>query len=93
MEKLIELANAGVAVTLYGPKSLGSYQDDWHVVARKSAEGVELHITVDHPSLTYAITDLYNKWLSATGRGLPDHSLKQIEYVPTSVAIDDEIPF
>jgi len=91
MEKLIEMMNAGVAIALYGGREY-IYQGGWSIAAKRTDDGIALEIKVTGDSLQLCIDDLYEKWLSATGRGLPSHSLKQIEYVPPA-PLDDEIPF
>lgn len=90
MEKLIEMMNAGVAIALYGGHEY-VYRGGWSITAKRTDDGIALEIKVTGDSLRLCIDDLYEKWLSATGRGLPTHSLKQIEYTPP--ALDDEILF
>jgi short-subunit dehydrogenase len=78
MEKLIELANAGVEVTIYGPYL---FRKEWRVTATKSdTEGTELKIVTEHEVLLRAIEDAYDKWIRSTTNGLPNLSLRQIEH-------------
>lgn len=90
MEKLIEMMNAGVNIAVFGGKEY-NYKNEWSVNAKRNSDGVLLEIRTTGPDLQLCIDDLYERWLSATGRGLPTHSLKQIEYTPP--ALDDEIPY
>lgn len=91
MEKLIEMMNAGVSISVFGGMEFSYKKDQWTVNAKRNSDGVNLEIRTAGTDLQTCIDDLYEKWLSATGRGLPSHSLKQIEYTP--LALDDEIPF
>lgn len=91
MEKLIELANAGVSLAIFSGKDF-IYGSKWNFTAKKSDDGIALEIKVQGNDLETCIDDLYERWLSATGRGLPHHSLKQIEYVAPP-QLDDDIPF
>lgn len=91
MEKLIELANASVKVTVFGPGTL--YDTKWHVHLEKKDDGVELKVqSVDNDPLI-AAEDAYERWVKTT-RGIPTHNLNQITYEPPKPAdLDDEIPF
>lgn len=90
MEKLTELANAGVTIVVWGPKAL--YDMKWHVTAEKNDDGIELKIKTEHADLQFAIDDAYERWIKATSKGIPNLTLKQIDYVPPAPS-DDEIPF
>jgi hypothetical protein len=91
MEKLIEMMNSGVNVSVWGNEI---YKNQWHICAKKELDGVAFAVTVTNPHLEYAIEEVYSKWIGGT-RGLPAHSLNQIDYIPPAAPIDlnDEIPF
>lgn len=91
MEKLLELANAGVKITLWGPKALSGYHNEWSLVLEASHESVALRVQKGGTDLEATITDAYDAWNSATGRGLPQLGLKVLTY--EAPAADDEIPF
>lgn len=78
---LNQLSAAEVAITIYSPKSSSySYGGMWEVSLRKSDNGTQLSIDVQNESLEAAVEEGFNKWLRATGRGIPSLSLKQIEH-------------
>ena len=89
MDKLIELANAGVTIVILGPA--GMYAPKWHVNIKKNNEGTELTIKTEHVNPQSAIDDAYERWIKATGKGIPNLTLKQIDYIPPA-SLDDEIP-
>lgn len=80
MEKLIELSNAGIKIVIFSPKAL--YDGNWHIQAEKKDDGVELKIETKARDLVEAIDDLYERWEMNTRRGIPTHSLLQIEHIP-----------
>lgn len=97
MEKLIEMANAGVGLHIFSPTFLGSYQKDWHITAKREDDGIKLEITSSGPGLGVVIDDIYEKWVKAT-KGMPHLGLRQIEHqpfdrMPSPDALDAEIPF
>jgi hypothetical protein len=91
MNKLIEMANAGVNISIYGGPYWG---DRWHVAAKKEDDGIKLEVEAKHRDLQTAVDDCYEKWTSVTSRGARHLGLNQIDYVPpTPINLDDEIPF
>lgn len=97
MEKLIELANAGVEISMFGPYS---YREGWKLTATKSDDGSELKVSAESIDLYAAINDLYERWVRATSKGLPNLGLRQIEHIvppkedlASRPSIYDEIPF
>lgn len=93
MDKLLEMTNAGIKLTIYNPVWHYNYEG-WEIKACKSDDGANLELVVQHRDLQSAIDDIYERWIVAT-RGLPSMSLKQIEHVvpSTATAFDNEIPF
>lgn len=91
MEKLIEMANAGVSITIYGGPYWGNR---WDVQAKKEDDGIKLEVSSESKDLSEAINDTYEKWVSVTSRGAKHLGLNQIEHKPmTPPDLDDEIPF
>lgn len=77
MEKLLELANAGVEVNVNGPYQYSEY---WRLFASRETEGLALKIETRSTDLAEAINELYEKWVRATSHGLPAHTLRQITH-------------
>jgi hypothetical protein len=98
MDKLIELANAGLEISIFGPYT---YRDNWVVNGEKKSDGIELKIKAESPDLYSAINDLYERWVKATSKGIPNLGLNQIEHIvppapqysSPAFDIDNEIPF
>lgn len=97
MEKLIEMANAGVELNIFGPYQ---YRAEWSVNATKTdTEGTRLEIKYSGDNLLATIDEVYDRWIRATRNGMPSLTLNQIEHQPPAPYheikrdIDDEIPF
>ena len=97
MEILIELANAGVEITVYGPYS---YNENWRITAMKASEGTEIKVQASHTNLSTAIHDVYKRYVHATSYGVPELTLRQIEHIVPPApeymsppSLNDEIPF
>lgn len=92
MNKLIEMANAGVSITIYGGPYWG---DKWDVQAKKEDDGIKLEISSMSKDLETAINDTYEKWVSVTSKGARHLGLNQIEHAPPREPVDlnDEIHF
>lgn len=97
MEKLVEMANAGVGLHIFGPAFVGTWQKDWSITAKREDDGIKLEISSEGPDLAAAVDDIYEKWVTAT-KGMPHLGLRQIEHqpfgrMPSPDALDAEIPF
>lgn len=79
MEKLNELINAGVAVSINRFPQYGS--KTWGIECSKKNSGTDLTLRAEDEDLLAAIDSVYAKWVLATEK-IPSHSLRQIEYKP-----------
>ena len=78
MEHLLnELNNAGIKIRIESPRV--SYNDQWEVSLSKDDAGTALYINEKGEDVLDALQGAYDKWLSATGRGIPALTLRQIE--------------
>lgn len=83
MEHLLyTMHNAGLTVVIRSPRWSYNSSNEWYVEAEaKSNElGIELKVTAAGENLGVAVEEVYNKWLNATGRGIPDLSLRAIAH-------------
>ncbi len=92
MNKLLELGNARIDITL----SKYDFNSTWKLQLSRDDDGVTLRIFVEGDVLEDVVAEGYEKWVKATGKGLPNHTLAQIEHYPAPPAprsLDNEIPF
>lgn len=85
--KLVEMNNNGVTLRIdnsYTSRQASGQGKQWNVAASKDADGVSLSIIHTCDDLDEGIDDIYNKWLKATGQGMPEHKLNILEHKPSS---------
>lgn len=80
--KLVEMNNNGVRLSItnatYSDNGQGGQK--WNIVARKEADGVVLSIEYTDSDLDDCIDNIHQKWMRATGQGMPEHKLNILEH-------------